>query len=97
MFFSGHPDGDRLALTRSLWDLDGWAAEARRLRGALDDATELRDGFLVSAEVYRHLLIDPVLPPELAPDDWPAAELRGQFAKFMTDYEARLREYSQPG
>jgi DNA-binding transcriptional regulator PaaX len=41
-------------------------------------------------------LIDPVLPPELAPDDWPATDLRDQFGKFMANYETRLREYSQP-
>lgn len=96
MFFNGHPEGDRMALTRSLGDLDAWAAKARRLQGALEDATELKDGFMVTAAVFRHLLIDPVLPPELWPDDWPAADLRDQFGQFMTNYEARLREYSQP-
>ena len=49
---------------------------------------------MVTAEVLRHLLIDPVLPPELLPDDWPAADLREQFARFEQDYAARLREYS---
>lgn len=96
MFFKGHPEGDPLELTKSLWDLDAWAAEARRLQEALDDATELKAGFLVSAEVFRHLLIDPVLPPELLPEGWPAADLRDQFGRFMANYEARLREYSQP-
>lgn len=96
LFFYGHPEGDRLELTRSLWDLDAWAAEAHRLQAALEDATELKEGFLVTAEVFRHLLIDPVLPPELVPDDWPAPALRDQFGRFMTDYEARLKEYSEP-
>src|SRR5882724_4244000 len=34
-FFNGHPEGDRLAMTRQLWDLDAWAAEAGRLQAAL--------------------------------------------------------------
>jgi phenylacetic acid degradation operon negative regulatory protein len=95
-FFNGRPEGDPLALTRQLWDLDAWAAEARRLQTALGGATELKDGFMISTEIYRHLLIDPVLPPELAPDDWPATDLHDQFGTFMENYRARLREYSQP-
>jgi DNA-binding transcriptional regulator PaaX len=35
-----------------------------------------------------------MLPPELLPDNWPAAELREQFAAFELDYAGRLREYS---
>jgi phenylacetic acid degradation operon negative regulatory protein len=54
----------------------------------------LTEGFIVTAEVLRHLLIDPVLPPELLPDDWPATGLREQFARFEHDNTARLRDYS---
>ncbi|MED7923072.1 PaaX family transcriptional regulator C-terminal domain-containing protein [Nonomuraea sp. LP-02] len=81
----GRPHGDPTPL---LWDLDGWAAEARRLEGALERADGLAEGFLVSAAVLRHLLADPLLPPELLPADWPGAELRARYDAF----DARYRE-----
>ncbi|MER7366279.1 PaaX family transcriptional regulator C-terminal domain-containing protein [Nonomuraea wenchangensis] len=85
----GRPHGDPTPL---LWDLDGWAAEARRLEGALERVEGLADGlaegFLVSAAVLRHLLADPLLPPELLPAGWPGAELRARYDAF----DARYRE-----
>ncbi|QYC43326.1 hypothetical protein Nocox_28710 [Nonomuraea coxensis DSM 45129] len=81
----GRPRRDPTPL---LWDLDGWAAEARRLEGALERADGLAEGFLVSAAVLRHLLADPLLPPELLPAGWPGAELRARYDAF----DARYRE-----
>ncbi|MEW9549096.1 PaaX family transcriptional regulator C-terminal domain-containing protein [Nonomuraea sp. NPDC050783] len=83
----GRPHGDPTPL---LWDLDGWAAEARRLERALEraEADGLAEGFLVSAAVLRHLLADPLLPPELLPEGWPGAELRARYDAF----DARYRE-----
>ncbi|SDH54481.1 PaaX family transcriptional regulator C-terminal domain-containing protein [Nonomuraea jiangxiensis] len=83
----GRPHGD---LTPLLWDLDGWAAEARRLRRALDGADGLAEGFLVSAAVLRHLLADPLLPPELLPADWPGAALRARYDDFDRHYREAL-------
>jgi phenylacetic acid degradation operon negative regulatory protein len=93
-FYTARPESDPVELAASLWDLPAWASEARRLQSELEEATGLIEGFMVTAEVLRHLLIDPVLPSELLPDDWPAGELREQFARFEQDYAARLREYS---
>jgi phenylacetic acid degradation operon negative regulatory protein len=81
----GLPHSDPTPL---LWDLDGWAAEARRLEGALERADGLAEGFLVSAAVLRHLLADPLLPEELLPADWPGAGLRARY----DDFDARYRE-----
>ncbi|WP_211370624.1 PaaX family transcriptional regulator C-terminal domain-containing protein [Nonomuraea turkmeniaca] len=85
----GRPHSDPTPL---LWDRDGWAAEARRLEGALEKAQEradgLAEGFLVSAAVLRHLLADPLLPEELLPTGWPGAELRTRY----DDFDARYRE-----
>ncbi|MGN9842303.1 PaaX family transcriptional regulator C-terminal domain-containing protein [Nonomuraea sp. H19] len=84
----GRPHGDPTPL---LWDLDGWAAEARRLERALErraPADGLAEGFLVSAAVLRHLLADPLLPEELLPADWPGTELRARY----DDFDARYRE-----
>lgn len=81
-----HPEGDQAALAHHLWDLDGWAARARRLidalrasQPALDDGHRdaLPADFVLSAAALRHLQSDPLLPPALLPVDWPGDELRG--------------------
>jgi phenylacetic acid degradation operon negative regulatory protein len=94
-FFEARPEGDPGDLARSLWDLPAWAAEARRLRQALDQADGLVESFMVSAEVLRHLLLDPVLPPELLPEDWPGGDLRARYVAFSSTFAATLREYGE--
>src|SRR6201997_5808169 len=91
-FVCHHSDSPRLAA--SLWDLAGWAAEADRLLTVLDKAESLAEGFMATAEVIRHLLLDPYLPDELLPDAWPGDELRTRYGTFRSDYAQRLREYS---
>ncbi len=86
---------DSLQLVGLLWDLPGWAYEARRLCTELDTAGGLTAGFMVTAEVLRHLLIDPYLPPELLPEDWPGDELRERYAEFNVTYTKRLRDYCE--
>lgn len=82
------PDDDPAALAAALWDLDGWARDARALADELAAlGTRLRAGdteamgpaFVASAAVLRHLLADPLLPDELVPADWPGAELRSTY------------------
>ncbi|WP_206443100.1 PaaX family transcriptional regulator C-terminal domain-containing protein [Candidatus Protofrankia californiensis] len=92
-FESRYPDS--LQLVGLLWDLPGWAYEARRLCTELDTAGGLTAGFMVTAEVLRHLLIDPYLPPELLPEDWPGDELRERYAEFNVTYTKRLRDYCE--
>jgi phenylacetic acid degradation operon negative regulatory protein len=86
----GRPRRDPTPL---LWDLDGWAAEARRLERALGRAQGLAEGFLVSAAVLRHLLADPLLPAELLPDGWPGAGLRARYDAFDRRYREVLQEH----
>ncbi|GAA2361820.1 PaaX family transcriptional regulator C-terminal domain-containing protein [Nonomuraea africana] len=86
----GRPREDPTAL---LWDLDGWAAEARRLERVLGQAKGLAEGFLVSAAVLRHLLADPLLPAELLPADWPGTRLRARYDDFDRDYRRALHEH----
>ncbi|MDN2495715.1 PaaX domain-containing protein, C- domain protein [Nocardia nova] len=93
LFFEGRYQQDA-DLAGSLWDLRGWAAEARRLRDELTDDASLVSGFMVTAEVLRHLLLDPCLPPELLPTDWPGDALRQRYSEFNVTYAQRLREYS---
>lgn len=94
-FLCDHPDPH--GLTTALWDLPAWADEARRLHVALDGTDDLAAGFLLVAEVFRHLLVDPCLPPELLPPDWPGDELRRRHTAYRTDYARRLRDHVQGG
>lgn len=81
--FTGRVDGvaDDAALVTRLWDLHRWAATARALLRATD-ATEPRLRFTACATSGRHLLDDPVLPPELLPADWPGDELRASHLAY---------------
>jgi phenylacetic acid degradation operon negative regulatory protein len=92
--FHGRHDDDA-ALVESLWDLDAWASEADGLLGVVDPDSDLKSGFMASALVIRHLLLDPCLPPQLLPDDWPGDELRRDYSDFIETFAARLRDYSQ--
>lgn len=93
VFTCRHPDP--AALVASLWDLPGWAAAARGLLDRLTGTDDLAEGFLLIAEVYRHLQLDPCLPPELHPAGWPSEELRSRSARFVSSYAERLRMYSE--
>jgi phenylacetic acid degradation operon negative regulatory protein len=91
-FVSHHSDSSSLAA--SLWDLPGWAAEADRLLTVLGEAASLAEGFMATAEVIRHLLLDPYLPDELLPAGWPGDRLRQRYTDFNANYSERLRKYS---
>ena len=91
-FVSHHSDSSSLAA--SLWDLPGWAAEADRLLAVLDQAASLAEGFMATAEVIRHLLVDPYLPDELLAAGWPGDRLRERYTDFNANYSERLRKYS---
>jgi len=85
---------DSPGLAASLWDLPGWAAEADRLLTVLDEAESLAEGFMATAQVIRHLLLDPYLPDELLPAGWPGDRLRERYTDFNANYSERLRKYS---
>lgn len=98
VFACRHPDGK--AMAAALWDLPGWAAEAKRLTANFDGIepdgpTSLAAGFMLVAEVLRHLQIDPCLPAELLPADWPGDELRRRHTAFRDTYALRLRDYAR--
>jgi len=77
-----------------LWDLDGWAREARALLVELRDQPPAIDalapGFVLSAAVLRHLARDPLMPSSLLPADWPGAELRGVYDRWDRTYRGLL-------
>ena len=81
----------RRLLAAHLWDLAGWARDARelgrelgRLLGRLEsgDRGALAPSSLVSAAVLRHFVADPLLPPELLPARWPGDALRADYDRF---------------
>lgn len=89
-FFEGRPEHDPRSLAAELWDLDGWAVRAEELLSLLQRTDALADRFVVSAAVLRHLLADPLLPPELLPSNWPGAMLRSHYDGFQSDFERFL-------
>jgi phenylacetic acid degradation operon negative regulatory protein len=85
---------DPAELVSRLWDLEGWARDARQLHDEMASPTSLRADFMLIAEAVRHLRLDPYLPEELLPPGWPGQRLRDRYIAFRDDYAQRLREYS---
>jgi len=100
--FSGHPEDDPRALATQLWDLDAWSQDASELIASIaklsttlgssagDDPDLLGPGFVESAAVLRLFTSDPLLPVELEPAEWPAAELRSVYNDFDAAYRRLL-------
>lgn len=93
---------DPSVLAARLWDLAGWASDARRLvedleaavpRLAGGDDAEIPPNFLLSAAVLRHLRRDPLLPEALLPPDWPGPDLRQAYARFDDSFARRLQAF----
>ena len=98
--FDGTPAADSVALAATLWDLDGWAARAERLRRRLADLPlsgddMLAPGFVLSASVLRHFQADPLLPDELLPAGWPGAALRREYDAWDAAYRSRLAHHAR--
>ncbi|WP_030931151.1 PaaX family transcriptional regulator C-terminal domain-containing protein [Streptomyces sp. NRRL S-646] len=81
--YTARPDRPARELAAQLWPLDAWAATARSLLAHVAEAHRPADRFAAFAAVVRHLLADPVLPPELLPADWPGATLRAAYAAYQ--------------
>jgi phenylacetic acid degradation operon negative regulatory protein len=88
-----------------LWDLAGWTGHAHELRSDLatllprltdGDTDALREGFVTSAAVLRLLQRDPLLPPELTPEDWPGDALRRDYDRYDAAYRALLLDWLRP-
>ena len=85
-----------------LFDLPAWAATARQLLGELDhtegalerrDASALGETFVIAAATTRHLTLDPLLPPQLLPNDWPGDELRRRYDAYQANFAATWRDW----
>jgi phenylacetic acid degradation operon negative regulatory protein len=83
---------------RSLFSLDDWAVDARRLTLAMRDeidteavgADDFTYQFTLSVTVVRHLQLDPLLPAELVPRQWPGHDLRSTYRRFDEVFKQRL-------
>lgn len=89
--FRATPDEDAAALSRRLWDVDGWAAQGGALLDGLASADRARDRLTLSAAVVRHLLRDPALPEALLPGTWPSIPLRERYADYQAELIATTR------
>jgi phenylacetic acid degradation operon negative regulatory protein len=87
---------------RSLFLLDTWANDARRLIATLDDSAaairpddpdipaRLSQQFNLSVAVVHHLELDPLLPAALLPHDWPAEQLRVAYRRFDDEFQLTM-------
>ena len=82
--FESRPLEDAATLAARLWDLAGWAAHARALLAALEAGDDAAERFAVMTAIVRHLQLDPLLPPELEPADWPGAALRTAYDDYRS-------------
>ncbi|MEV0637870.1 PaaX family transcriptional regulator C-terminal domain-containing protein [Streptomyces sp. NPDC050619] len=86
--YTARPEGPARELAATLWQLDAWATMARSLLAHVARADRPADRLTAFAAVVRHLLADPVLPPELLPADWPGARLRAAYADYQREITA---------
>lgn len=83
--FMAAPDEDLDELAASLWDLAGWTREAEHLLEHLASTPEPALRLATAAAIVRHLSDDPLLPVELRPADWPAADLRATYRAYQRE------------
>ncbi|MEU9987599.1 PaaX family transcriptional regulator C-terminal domain-containing protein [Streptomyces sp. NPDC048045] len=88
--YTARPDGPPRDLVARLWPLEAWADTARSLLDRAAHARGPADRLTAFAAVVRHLLTDPVLPPELLPADWPGETLRTAYAGYRQELAASV-------
>ncbi|GAA4085380.1 PaaX family transcriptional regulator C-terminal domain-containing protein [Streptomyces shaanxiensis] len=88
---TARPDRPARELAATLWPLDAWSGTGHALLAHVARARHPSDRFTAFAAVVRHLLADPVLPPELLPPDWPGARLRDAYADYRREVADAVR------
>lgn len=86
-------------VAESLFSLDTWSRDARRLTLAMqaeldndDTSSDYRYQFALSIAVVRHLELDPLLPTALNPERWPAPTLRSTYRRFDAAFKRRMSD-----
>jgi len=101
----GRPDLAPERVAADLFDTDQWTEAALRLVDSMDetepalmanDHSALASSFVLSAEVVRHLVADPMLPAELLTNDWPGPALRERYRNYNLAYRAVLADFFAP-
>lgn len=87
-YLTARPDEPASKLANRLFDLRGWANQAQHLITVSESAASMRERFELAAACMRHLLNDPLLPPELLPAEWPGDSLRTLYELFRADFAA---------
>ncbi|MGP4013994.1 PaaX family transcriptional regulator C-terminal domain-containing protein [Streptomyces sp. 4N124] len=90
--FTAHPEQPARDLAWTLWPLDTWARTAHALLSHVARVERPADRLTAFAAVVRHLLLDPVLPGELLPSDWPGPALRAAYADYQREFTQVVRE-----
>ncbi len=91
---------------RTIFNLDDWATDAHRLTHAMRDEVGTVESlagdraedtvevagylFALSIAVVQHLQLDPLLPAELIPAQWPGRALRRTYRDFDKAFKRRL-------
>ncbi|MGW3307648.1 PaaX family transcriptional regulator C-terminal domain-containing protein [Streptomyces sp. NPDC001073] len=89
--FTTRPEEPARQLATTLWPLAPWAKTAEALLDRITaTAAHPSDRFTVLAAAVRHLLADPVLPPELLPTDWPGPALRTAYTRHRRELIATV-------
>ncbi|MFC5730395.1 MULTISPECIES: PaaX family transcriptional regulator C-terminal domain-containing protein [Nocardioides] len=86
--YLAQPDGDPARLAAELWDLDTWARHGREVVRLLRHTGDPAERLAVAAHLVRHLTSDPLLPAEILPADWPASEMRADYASYQEELRA---------
>jgi phenylacetic acid degradation operon negative regulatory protein len=96
------PDDDPVALASRLFRPDRWARRAVALADRLETMTEalaggerdlIADAFVAGAAALRHIGLDPLLPAQLLPSDWPGAALRDEYARYQRAFDQTARAW----
>ncbi|MFD5588663.1 PaaX family transcriptional regulator C-terminal domain-containing protein [Streptomyces sp. NPDC127063] len=91
--YTARPAEPAPALAARLWPLDSWSTTARALLDHADTVDRPADRLTAFAAVVRHLLADPVLPPDLLPAPWPGPALRSAYAAYQEELAASVGEH----
>jgi phenylacetic acid degradation operon negative regulatory protein len=88
---------------RSLFAVDAWSRDAKRLIRAMEDELDvtrvddeevkatLSYQFALSIAVVRHLQLDALLPAAFLREDWPAATLRATYRRFDDAFQRHMK------
>ncbi|MFJ8635759.1 PaaX family transcriptional regulator C-terminal domain-containing protein [Streptomyces sp. NPDC093568] len=91
--YTARPGSPARELAADLWPLDAWADTGHALLAHVAGAHRPSDRFTGFAALVRHLLADPVLPPELLPARWPGERLRDAYADYRRELAQDVRAH----